>query len=114
MTYLQRWGNKYGAKSSIYNGRTYHSKKEAGRAQELDLLIKAKDIKGWEPQYKIDIKVNGYHICNYYIDFRIFENDGTETLEEVKGFETDIWRLKWKLTEALYGDDPNIHLRIIK
>ena len=47
---------------------------------------------------------NGYHIANYYIDFVIQENDGTETWKEVKGFETDVWRMKWKLTEALYGD----------
>jgi hypothetical protein len=46
--------------------------------------------------------VNGCHIASYYIDFVIQENDGTETWEEVKDFETEVWRLKWKLTKALY------------
>jgi len=44
MYYVKRQ-NKYNAKSTEYGGLIYHSKKEAGYAQELDLRIKAKDIK---------------------------------------------------------------------
>lgn len=115
MVYFQKRGNKYGAKSSIYNGISYHSKKEAGRAQELDLLKKAGEIKDWERQHKIDLKVNGYHICNYYIDFKVTHNNGDIELEEVKGFETEVWRLKWKLTEAILSkENPEIKLTVIR
>ncbi|MEK6879939.1 MAG: hypothetical protein AABY22_10045 [Nanoarchaeota archaeon] len=45
MTFYSRYGNKFGNKSSIYGERSYHSKKEAGVAKELDLLRKANDKK---------------------------------------------------------------------
>lgn len=112
--YRQRFGSKYGNKTSSYNGVLYHSKKEAGYAKELDYRLKAGDIKGWERQIKISLDVNGYHICNYYMDFVVEENDGTKTYVEVKGFVTDVWRIKYKLFEALYGDDPNINLLVVK
>lgn len=81
---------------------------------ELDLLLRAKQIKGWKCQVKIPLDVNGYHVCNYYIDFVIEENDGTFTYSEVKGFETEVWRLKWKLFEALYGEKEGIKLEVIR
>ena len=108
MTWFQKSGNKYHAVSSVYNGYYYQSKKEAAYAQELDLRKKAGDIKDWERQVKIslDIKARGeqklYHICNYYVDFLIHHNNKSKELIEVKGFETDVWRLKRKLLEAVW------------
>lgn len=112
--WYQRKGNKYGAKSSTYDGIQYHSKLEAKYASDLDLLKKAGEIKDWERQLKISLDVNGYHIANYYIDFVIHHNNGTKEYVEVKGFETEVWRLKWKLTEALLGDQPDIKLTVVK
>lgn len=109
-----RYGNKFGAKSSSYNGILYHSKKEAGYAAELDLRLKAGDIKAVQRQVKIDLVVNGYHITNYYIDFVITHNDDLNEYIEVKGFETPEWKLKWKLFEALFGNQPNTKLTIVK
>ena len=106
--------NKYRAQSTIYNGISYHSKKEATYAQELDLLKKAGEIKDWERQVKIDLEVNGYHIANYYVDFKIENKDGSIEYHEVKGFSTETWRLKWKLFEALYGDLPDVKLVVIR
>lgn len=113
MTFRVRWGSKYGSLSSVYNGRQYHSKKEAQYAAELDQRKKSGDIKDWEPQVKIDLSVNGYHIANYYIDFLVHHNDGTKEYVEVKGFETEVWRLKWKLFEAIYSDQPGFRDPII-
>ena len=134
MTWLQRKGNKFGAKSTTYDGMTYASKREAARAQELDLLVRGKAIKGWERQRKISIdicpakkclrlcsqkcaahpKEKPEHVFNYYMDFVIHENDGTETWEEVKGFETDVWKMKWRFTEILFGADETIKLVVTK
>jgi hypothetical protein len=80
------------------------SKKEATKAFELDLLIKAGEILEWKRQVKISLDVNGYHICNYYVDFEVLWKDGTKEYVEIKGFETDLWRMKWRLFEALYSD----------
>jgi len=102
--WYQKKGNKYGAKKSEFQGRSYMSKKEAQYAQELEFRKLAKEIKKITPQHRLSLDVNGYHIANYYIDFLIEMKDGSKELHEVKGFATEVWRLKWKLCEALYGD----------
>lgn len=104
--------NKYRNVKQVYDGYPYMSKKEAAYAQELDLRVKAKDIKSWEKQVKLDLRVNNLHICNYYVDFKILHYDGSEELVEVKGFETATWRIKWKLTEALY--EQKYKLTVVK
>ena len=108
------YGSKYGNISAEHNGIQYHSKKEAAYAAELDLRIKAGDIKSWKRQVCIGIKINKCHICNYYIDFVVTHNDGVKEYIEVKGFETDVWKLKWKMFEALYSKRKNTKLTIIK
>ena len=101
--WIQKRGNKYGAKKKEYNGRLYMSKGEAGYARDLELRKRAGEITEIIPQYKISLDVNGYHICNYIVDFRITLSDGSIEFHEWKGFSTDVFRLKWKLCEALYG-----------
>ena len=96
--------SKYHSKTCTYNGRKYHSRKEAAYAQELDWRKKAGEIKEIIPQYKIDIRVNDVHICNYYMDFKVILADDTIEMHEVKGFETDLWRIKWRLAKALYPE----------
>jgi len=104
MAWYQYGGSKYKNKTCEYNGILYASKKEAAYAQELDLRKKVKDIKDWKRQVKLNLDVNGYHICNYYVDFLIEHNDGSEEIVEIKGMVLDVFRIKWKLTEALYSD----------
>ena len=102
------------ARKSIYNGKIYDSNFEAGFARELDLRKKAGDIKDWEQQVNLDLIVNGYKVCTYRIDFVVHHNDGTTEYIECKGYPTPVWRLKWKLFEALFGNDPNNKLTIIQ
>lgn len=109
-----RYTNKYRNKKAEHNGVSYHSKFEAGYAAGLDIRKKTGDIRSWERQVKIPLDVNGKHIANYFIDFKILHNDGIVEYVEVKGFETDTWRLKWKLFDALYGDDNMVRLTIVK
>ena len=93
--------NKYNATIKNYNGRKYHSALEANYAMQLDLRKKAGEIKEITPQYKIDIRVNGIHITNYFMDFKLDMPDGTIEMHEVKGMETGLWHIKWKLAMAL-------------
>lgn len=104
MYYQQFNGNKFHAKSTEYAGIVYHSKLEAGYAQFLDLLLKGKKIKSWTRQIPIELDVNGFHIARYYVDFQVNHLDNTIEYVETKGFETEIFRLKRKLFEALYDD----------
>lgn len=115
MIWYKQRQSKYNAKSSIYNGISYHSKKEAAYAQELDLRKEAGDIKRWERQVAIDLFVHDKKICRYYVDFRVIYPDGQEELVEVKGFETEVWRLKWKLLEAIWNKEhPEVQLTVVK
>jgi len=118
MTYMQYSGNKYHAKSTQYAGQTYHSKLEAAYAAELDLRKKAGDIKDWERQVCLQLKINGENIAKYYIDFVILHNDGSKEYVETKGFETETWRIKWKILEATFDNEfkkhPDDRLTIIK
>lgn len=101
--YNQRY-SYYGTKKSGKND----SKFEAGKAQELELMKKAGEIVGFQEQVKIPLEVNGYHLTNYFIDFVIEHKDGTLEYLETKGFATEVWKLKWKLFEALYDKPGNL------
>lgn len=110
-----RLGNKYGAVRQTYNGVNYHSKLEARYAYELDMRKRAKQIKDWQGQYKISFDVNGVHICNYYVDFLVTHNDDSKELVETKGFETDIYRFKRRLLEAIFlPEHPEFSYTVVK
>ena len=82
--------------------RGFDSKKEQARSLELELLQKAGVITDLQAQYKVELqprfKRDGktYRPIIYVADFYYKEN-GRETLEEVKGFETEVWKIKKKM-----------------
>lgn len=113
--YRVKSGNKYHAERQFYNGVQYDSKAEAGYAAELDLRLKAGDIKGWTPHVQIPLTVSGKHICNYEIDFVVNHNDGHLEFVEVKGMVLPLWRQKWRIFEATYKDTwPDADLTVVK
>lgn len=117
MTYRQTFfkQNKYRAVKTEYGGKKYDSKLEARYAAELDLRKKAGDIKDWERQFKIELRANGKLICNYYCDFRLLHNDDSYELVETKGYETDIYRFKRRLLEALWlPEHPDHTYTVVK
>ena len=107
--------SKYNNRTKVYRGHSYDSIKEAQYAEDLDWRVKAEDIKNWERQVKIPLDVKGRHICNYYVDFKITHNDGSIEFVEVKGFQTEVWRLKWLLFEALIDEiEPGAVLTVYR
>ena len=108
--WTQRRGSKYGNKTKVYGGLSYDSKKEARYAQDLELRQKAGEIKEITPQFRMSIDVGGYHICNYIADFMVVLSDGSREIHEVKGWATEIFRIKWKLIEAIYGEEYKLIL----
>lgn len=103
------------ARKTEYNGRWYHSAMECEYAKELDFRKKAGDILEWKPQHKIDLIVGGVKICAYWIDFRVVNKDGSITMVECKGLETETWRMKWKLCMVLKEQiEPGAEWIIIK
>jgi len=116
----QRWGNKYGAKRTTFDGRAYDSRFEAGVAQELDLRLKAGDIQAVEPQYKVEMwcyRENGLPAfkVSHKVDFRITHNDGSYELIEAKGVETPDYKWRRKFLENIWlPDNPDHIYTVIK
>ena len=106
---------KYKNVPKDYNGVTYHSTFEAKVARDLEIKKRAGLIKDIKRQVKIELYAYDKHICNYIIDFVVINKDDEKEYIEVKGFETDVWRLKWKLFEAMINSkEPEAKLTIIK
>lgn len=107
--------NKYNAKKTWYEGVLYDSRKEAFYAAELDIRIKAGEVKSWERQYPIELESNGQKVGTYYIDFKVILADGSIEYHEVKGKGTPLWKLKWKMAKAhMEKNEPDSALVLIK
>lgn len=101
MSYYQKLSaNKFHNKRTTYGGNKFDSKGEASYAEELDWRIKAGEIQGYERQVKIELKVNGVLICNYYADFVVTDKHGAKEIHEYKGFLTKDFTIKWRLLDA--------------
>jgi hypothetical protein len=105
--YTQRWGNKYGAKKTEFNGYKYDSKFEASIAQELELRLKAKDIKAYDRQFKVEMWCHrpdgepAFKVA-HKVDFRVHLNDGSYELLEAKGLELPDYRWRRKFLENIW------------
>lgn len=98
--------NKYNAQPTVIDGIRFASKKEANRYCELKLLERAGKIKNLElqPRFKL-------HAGIVYIGDFAYLEDGKTIIEDTKGVETAVFKLKKKLFEADY---PELELRIVK
>lgn len=105
---------KYHNKRQEYGGHSYMSKLEADVAWQLDMRIKAKEVKSYDRQVRIPLIVNKKHIADYIIDFVVHCTDGTTEYLEAKGFATDVWKLKWKIFEAMMEGKKNVRLVVQK
>ena len=94
----------------------FDSAKEAQRYRELKLLEKAGEISNLELQPRFllqeSFKKNGktYRKIEYVADFKYIEKGKTK-VEDVKGLQTDVFKIKHKLFEKKY---PDLELRIIE
>lgn len=108
--------SKYRNKKTQIGMYLFDSITESKRYKELALLEKAGQIKGLELQPKFllqeGFKKNGktYRKIEYIADFMYIEN-GKVIIEDVKGMETDVFKLKRKMFEYKY---PEFELRIVK
>ena len=108
--------NKYRNKKIIVDDYIFDSIQESRRYKELKLLLRAGQIKNLElqPHFLLQegFKKNGktYRKIEYIADFKYIEN-GKTIVEDVKGLQTDVFKIKHKLFEKKY---PELELRIIK
>jgi hypothetical protein len=104
--------SKYNAKKALLDGKIFHSQSEGDFYGELKLQERAGLIKGFDSQVKEELCAYGVPICNYYVDFLVYHNDGTKEFIEHKGKSTPDWWLKWQMLVAKYKDDKGVKCSI--
>lgn len=96
--------SKYRNIKTEIGGHVFASQREARRYTDLKLLELTGKIERLELQPRFDIVVNGTKICRYIADFAYWKRGaGQQTVEDVKGFLTPVYRLKKKLVYACHG-----------
>ena len=93
------------------SGHIHQSIFESNYCDDLRILKRAGEVAKVEQQYRVEIYVKGVKVCNHYIDFFVVFTDGRAEFHETKGYETDVWKLKRKLTEILF---PDIAYKVIR
>ena len=108
--------NKYRNKKAQIDMYVFDSVRESQRYKELKLLERAGEISNLELQPRFllqdSFKKNGrtFREIEYVADFMYIEN-GKTIVEDVKGLQTDVFKLKHKIFEKVY---PDLTLKIIK
>jgi len=96
--------DRIGKAARTVDGQLFHSAGEAGRFVELQRLQHAWKIHDLRTQVEFPLVVNEILISHYRADFvyRIAKT-ATRVVEDFKGVETELYRIKKKLMYALYG-----------
>jgi len=95
--------NKYHAKPTVMNGIRFDSRKEARIWLARQLEEQAGAISELKRQVMIPIFVAGVKVCSYRADYT-YIREGKYVVEDAKGFQTDIFKLKWKMLKAQHPE----------
>jgi hypothetical protein len=98
--------NKYNAKKTEVNGRTFDSAAEAERAVELQWLLELGQITDLRYQVPFELipDQDGERAVFYRADL-VYRRvaDDSMVIEDVKGFRTDAFRIKRKLMKFVHN-----------
>lgn len=101
--------NKYRNTKVEVDGIKFDSKKESQYYGTLKMLKKKGEVVDFQMQVPFPIEVNGIHIAKYLLDFKVEYKNRVEYIDvkakskDGKWITTDVFRLKKKLIEAIYG-----------
>ena len=97
-------GSKYRNIPREVDGHVFASGKEAERYAELKLLERCGAIKNLELQKRFEIVPQSvYGKARYYVADFVYEQDGKNVVEDVKGFKTQSYSLKKRLMKEVHG-----------
>ena len=97
--------SKYGNRKVTLYGMTFDSKKEAERY----LFLRSEQLEGrirdlcCQVSFEIIPRVGKEREVKYIADFTYRDKDGNIVVEDVKGFKTDVYKLKKKLMLWRFG-----------
>lgn len=113
--------NKYNSQRVSIDGYTFDSIRESQRYSELKLMEKAGEIIDLEVHPVIELQpaftYRGKRIgaIKYEADFKYFSYiDEILVYEDVKGYETQTFKLKWKMLLYQFMDYSTMEFRIVK
>lgn len=111
---------KYRSRKTVVNGISFASKLEAERYQQLRMLQRSGDIRDLvlQPEFQIfrgyvDPETGTKVKSRYYVaDFQYVDVEAHKVIvEDTKGIETDVFRLKWDYVRSEY---PQFEFRKLK
>lgn len=90
--------HKYNATRTELDGIKFSSKREAGFYATLKLGVQQGTVVQFLRQVPFHLPGGSRYVC----DFLVFYPDGTCAFIDVKGMETETFKLKKKMVEELY------------
>ena len=99
--------SKYNNRKTIIDGITFDSQKEARRYTVLRSLQDGGYIKGLSLQVPFELipKQDGERAVKYIADFVYYDIEKKiHVVEDVKGFKTDVYKLKRKIFKYRYPE----------
>ena len=104
--------SKYNARRVKADNYTFDSQAEHRRYCQLKLLERAGEIQGLAVHPKFELLPKEGKLCavQYEADFSYTEN-GALVVEDVKGYETPVFRLKMNMFKRRY---PTVDFRIVR
>lgn len=97
--------SKYNNVKVKLDSEWFDSHKEGLRYRELQLLERAGEITDIERQVTYELIPNqpGERAVKYIADFRYKNKEGQTIVEDVKGFKTEVYKIKRKLMKYVHG-----------
>jgi hypothetical protein len=104
---------KYNNKHVWVDGLCFDSQLEANRYGQLKMLQRAGTIKGFcrQPEFVLVEGNEQQRAITYKADFIVFNLDGSVTVEDTKGYETEQWKRTYKMFKAKY---PDIEISVLR
>lgn len=90
--------SKYGAKPTEVDGIRFDSKAEAAYYKRLKLRVESGEVLFFLRQAPFHLPGK----TKYVVDFLEFLTDGSVRVVDVKGVETEVFKIKKRQVEALY------------
>lgn len=93
--------SKYNNERVEFNGYMFDSIKEKDRYITLSWQLRIHEISDLHLQVRFPFLIDGKVYFEYIADF-VYKKKGEFVVEDVKGYKTDVYKLKKKLIEAVY------------
>ena len=104
---------KYNNKHVWCDGLCFDSQMECNRYGQLKMLMRAGTIKGFcrQPEFVLVEGNEGQLAITYSPDFIVFNLDGSATIEDTKGYESEQWKRTYKMFKAKY---PKLEISVLR